>query len=63
MFSIGGGVPGFDMGPLGAPGCVLRTTLRYQAVAATTTGNAPRGEGLFILPFGLAAPVATPLAV
>jgi hypothetical protein len=50
MFSIGGNVPAFDLAPLGAPGCLLRTTIQIEAVAATGAGNASRAEGAFTLP-------------
>jgi hypothetical protein len=50
MFSIGGNVPPFDLRPLGAPGCLLRTAIQLEAVAATGPGNASRAEGSFILP-------------
>ena len=50
MLSLGGNVPGFDMALLGAPGCVLRTTMQVQFVSGTGAGNAQRAEGSFVLP-------------
>ncbi|MCA8958230.1 MAG: hypothetical protein KDC87_19290, partial [Planctomycetes bacterium] len=53
MLSVGTNLGGFDMAPLGAPGCVLRTTLQIQLQAATSAGDAKRAEGSFIAPLGI----------
>ncbi|MCA8955070.1 MAG: hypothetical protein KDC87_03295 [Planctomycetes bacterium] len=50
MLSLGKNLGGFDMAPLGAPGCVLRTTLQIQITAATSGGSASRAEGSFSAP-------------
>jgi hypothetical protein len=55
MFSIGGNVPPFDLKPLGAPSCLLRTTIQIEAVVATGGGDASRGEGSFTLPIPIPA--------
>ncbi len=50
MMNLGGNVPGYDMAPMGAMGCVLRTTLQIQLIGPTSGGDAVRGEGKVILP-------------
>jgi hypothetical protein len=50
MMSVGGGVTGFDMAPLGAPGCVLRTNLQISVSGLTGPGDSLRGEGSVVLP-------------
>ena len=50
MLSVGGNVSGFDMAPLGAPGCILRTTIQIEAIVATSAGNASRAEGSLAVP-------------
>lgn len=53
MLGIGKATPGFDMAPMGAAGCVLRTTLALQLVLQTTGGRAAFAEGRLILPGAL----------
>lgn len=50
MMSVGGGVTGFDMAPMGAPGCVLRTNIQVSLTGVTTAGDSQRGEGRVIIP-------------
>ncbi|MCA8955420.1 MAG: hypothetical protein KDC87_05065 [Planctomycetes bacterium] len=50
MLSLGANPPPFDMAPLGAPGCVLRTAMQFQLGAITGPGDAVRSEGKMTLP-------------
>lgn len=50
MISVGANVPGFDMGVMGAPGCVLRTAMLIEVPLITSGGAVSRSEGKLVLP-------------
>lgn len=46
LFMLGlGGAPAIDLGPMGDPGCVLRSTLQAEVALQTGAGSSLRGEG------------------